>query len=196
MHFSAAGEACPKKKQAWTGRSTLQPAGRPALQCGAPWVGESRWMTDTKQPPKEPCFDEEPKSIPQGLKPVLYFVAFTARLKSCPFKTKLDVCFGWLAASGLKPTSHALKRNKRGPGGPRYSRPGGRRYSVGPRESAKAGGRLIQSSGLGFVVSQVRKSGTPPNGRRPIRGDPGPGPPSFIEQMWATRRRPSGAKAP
>ena len=29
-----------RKEQAWTGRSTLQPAGRPALQIHAPWVGE------------------------------------------------------------------------------------------------------------------------------------------------------------
>ena len=35
-------------KQAWTGRSTLQPAGRPALQFHALRVGESRWGTVTE----------------------------------------------------------------------------------------------------------------------------------------------------
>ena len=29
---------------------------------------------------------KDPKNIPQGLKPVASFHAFTARLKSCPFK--------------------------------------------------------------------------------------------------------------
>jgi hypothetical protein len=40
--------------------------------------------------------------------------------------------------SGLK--TGWLGRNKRGPGGPRYSRPGGRRYSFISRESVTAVG--------------------------------------------------------
>src|SRR5271157_453503 len=40
--FSAACEVVPpSKKHAWTRRSTLQPAGRPALQFHALWVGEA-----------------------------------------------------------------------------------------------------------------------------------------------------------
>ena len=35
-----------------------------------------------------------------------------------------------------------LTRSKRGPGGPRYSRPGGRRYSFMPSLVGNAGGRL------------------------------------------------------
>src|ERR1039457_2671638 len=40
---------------------------------------------------------------------------------------------------------------------------------------------LRASSRAGFVVSQVPDSGSPPHGRRPVRGDPGPGAPGFIE---------------
>jgi hypothetical protein len=40
---------------------------------------------------------------------------------------------------------HTLKRNRRGPGGPRYSRPGGQRYSFIPPRVGFAGGRLLQS---------------------------------------------------
>ena len=51
------------------------------------WVGEAggrlngvrkKWGERTKRP----------KSIPRGLKPDLYFVAFAARLKPCPCKAK------------------------------------------------------------------------------------------------------------
>jgi 2-oxoglutarate dehydrogenase E2 component (dihydrolipoamide succinyltransferase) len=43
-----ASDQLPDKEQAWTGRSTLQPAGRPALQFDAPQVGESPWTTQVK----------------------------------------------------------------------------------------------------------------------------------------------------
>jgi DNA-binding winged helix-turn-helix (wHTH) protein len=43
----AATPAEPEKKQAWTGRSTLQPAGRPALRFLDARVGESRQRADT-----------------------------------------------------------------------------------------------------------------------------------------------------
>jgi len=33
--------SCPDKKQSWTGRSTLQPAGRPAIQFHTSWVGNA-----------------------------------------------------------------------------------------------------------------------------------------------------------
>jgi hypothetical protein len=46
-----------------------------------------------------------------------------ARLKSCPDASCSNLCIFWRAEN------RALKINKRGPGGPRYSRPGGRRYS-------------------------------------------------------------------
>jgi hypothetical protein len=32
---------------------------------------------------------ENAETIPQGLKPDVYYVVFAARLKSCPFKTRL-----------------------------------------------------------------------------------------------------------
>jgi hypothetical protein len=38
-----------------------------------------------------------PKNIPQGLKPIVSYQAFAARLKSCPFKTRLSpqAAKGW-----------------------------------------------------------------------------------------------------
>jgi hypothetical protein len=56
--FSATYKAhIPDKKPAWTRRSTLQPAGRPALQFHTPWVGEADgrllrdWMYGLKPVP-------------------------------------------------------------------------------------------------------------------------------------------------
>lgn len=43
------GHPIPDRKQAWTGRSMLQPAGRPALSLHAPWVGESGLTTQQSE---------------------------------------------------------------------------------------------------------------------------------------------------
>jgi len=56
------------------------------------------------------------KSFPQGLKPGLYFEAFAARLKSCPFKTRHQVRFfrdlwNWIDFIGLRLRDFSLEAN-------------------------------------------------------------------------------------
>ena len=43
------------------------------------------------------CKPELLKKLPRGRKPALYFLRLTARLKSCPFKTRLSprAVMGW-----------------------------------------------------------------------------------------------------
>src|ERR1035437_8611504 len=49
------------------------------------------WLCNIKQLPYQPVVKVQiAENIPRGLKPVISYQAFAARLKSCPFKTRLS----------------------------------------------------------------------------------------------------------
>jgi hypothetical protein len=51
---------------------------------------------------------------------------------------------------------------------------------------------LRMTSEGGSRPSQVRKSGSPPHGRRPVRGDPGSGAPALLRSGWKGAGRSKG----
>ena len=63
-----------------------------------------------------------------------------------------------------------------------------RYYATGVEGTVEIGSLCTGGGGSTAAPSQVRRSGSPPHGRRPVSGDPGLGHPNLRYGSWANRR--------